>query len=139
MHKQVLFGNRATLEQYRPYSIIVYSCRVSSPVLSCYCRIASSHIFRVSLSSPCSSSCPSSSRQVIRRDAILLIFGYATNIHCYKPKCITEAEKGPQQKAKTYCFPEASWLLILFLILQLARCNMTIHCSLSGYFYLLFL
>lgn len=49
MHKQVLFGNRATLEQCRPYSIIVYSCRVSSPVLSCYCRIASSHIFTESL------------------------------------------------------------------------------------------
>jgi len=45
MQKLVLFDKRATLEQYRTYSIIAYKCRVLSPVLPCYSRIANSHIF----------------------------------------------------------------------------------------------
>ena len=45
--------------------------------------------------------CPNSARQVIRRHAVLLIFGYISSVYSYKLKCILEAEKIPQQKAKS--------------------------------------
>lgn len=146
MQKQGLFGERATLKQCRPCSIIIYKYRVSSPVLSCYCRIANSPIFTESLSLVHVLPCALTYQGRWLGEMLHLIFGYVSNVYGFKWNCILEAEKIPQQKAKSpYPYIPFSWSFVLvnpfssLRITALELSNSLPHCFLSGYSYLPFL
>lgn len=120
------------------------SCSLANEIER-YDRISTSHVFTESFSLlSMFSSCPSSPRQAIRAGAALLIFAYISSAYGFKPNCILETEKVPQQKAKKpYTLFSRSFMVVnpfsYFRIAVLQHGNSLPYNFLSGYSSLPFL